>query len=117
MGFVYLMQELPQERLSIAINAVAAMEGILEHTVDYVKERKAFGKPVAAFQNTQFTLAQLDAEVTAMRVFVDRCLELHLDGNLDAVTASKAKLLSTDLQCRVVDECLQLHGGYGFMWE
>ena len=117
MGFVYLMQELPQERLSIAINAVAAMEGILEHTVNYVKERKAFGKPVAAFQNTQFKLAELDAEVTAMRVFVDRCLELHLDGNLDAVTASKAKLISTDLQCRVVDECLQLHGGYGFMWE
>ena len=90
---------------------------MLEHTVNYVKERQAFGKPVAAFQNTQFTLAQLDAEVTAMRIFVDRCLELHLAGELDTVLASKAKMLATDLQCKVVDECLQLHGGYGYMWE
>ncbi|MAG75573.1 MAG: acyl-CoA dehydrogenase, partial [Colwelliaceae bacterium] len=111
MGFLYLMQELPQERLSIAINAMSNMEAILEQTVDYVKDRKAFGKPISAFQNTQFTLAQLDAEVTAMRVFVDRCIELHIAGQLDTVTASKAKLLTTDLQCKVIDECLQLHGG------
>ncbi|MCH2058436.1 MAG: acyl-CoA dehydrogenase family protein [Thalassotalea sp.] len=117
MGFLYLMQELPQERLSIAINAMSNMEAILEQTVDYVKDRKAFGKPISAFQNTQFTLAQLDAEVTAMRVFVDRCIELHIAGQLDTVTASKAKLLTTDLQCKLIDECLQLHGGYGYMWE
>ena len=117
MGFIYLMQELPQERLSVAVSAVAACEGVLKLTVDYVKERKAFGKPVAAFQNTQFKLAEMDAEVSAMRVFIDRCIELHLQGKLDVPTAAKTKLLSTDLQCKVMDECVQLHGGYGFMWE
>jgi len=117
MGFLYLMHELPQERLSIAINATASMESIFEQTVEYVKDRKAFGKPIAAFQNTQFKLAQMDAEATAMRVFVDRCIELHIAGKLDTVTASKAKMLSTDLQCKLIDECLQLHGGYGYMWE
>jgi acyl-CoA dehydrogenase len=117
MGFVYLMQELPQERLSVAVNAVAAAEAVLTLTVDYVKERKAFGKSIASFQNTQFKLAELDSEVTAMRVFIDRCIELHLQGKLDVPTAAKTKLLSTDLQCKVMDECVQLHGGYGFMWE
>jgi acyl-CoA dehydrogenase len=117
MGFIYLMQELPQERLSVAVSAVAACEGVLKLTVDYVKERKAFGKPVAAFQNTQFKLAEMDAEVSAMRVFIDRCIELHLQGKLDVPTAAKTKLLSTDLQCKVMDECVQLHGGYGYMWE
>lgn len=117
MGFVYLMQELPQERLYIATAGTADMESILQQTVDYVKERKAFGQPVANFQNTQFKLAQLDAEITAMRVFVDRCVELLVQGKLDAVTASKAKMLVSDLQCKVIDECLQLHGGYGYMWE
>ncbi len=117
MGFVYLMQELPQERLSVAVNAIAATESALRITVDYVKERKAFGKPVAAFQNTQFKLAEMDAEITAMRVFIDRCIELHLQGRLDIPTAAKTKLLSTDLQCKVLDECVQLHGGYGYMWE
>jgi alkylation response protein AidB-like acyl-CoA dehydrogenase len=117
MGFVYLMQELPQERLYIATAGTADMESILQQTVDYVKERKAFGQPIANFQNTQFKLAQLDAEITAMRVFVDRCVELLVQGKLDAVTASKAKMLASDLQCKVIDECLQLHGGYGYMWE
>ena len=117
MGFVYLMQELPQERLYIATAGTADMESILQQTVDYVKERKAFGQPIANFQNTQFKLAQLDAEITAMRVFVDRCVELLVQGKLDAVTASKAKMLVSDLQCKVIDECLQLHGGYGYMWE
>jgi len=116
-GFIYLMQELPQERLSIALSSVAAAEAILQETVNYVKDRKAFGKPLAAFQNTQFKLAELDAEITSARVFVDRCLELLLTGELDAVTAAKSKLLTTELNCRVVDECLQLHGGYGYMWE
>jgi acyl-CoA dehydrogenase len=117
MGFIYLMQELPQERLSVAVNAIAATESALRLTVDYVKERKAFGKPVSAFQNTQFKLAEMDSEVTAMRVFIDRCIELHLQGKLDIPTAAKTKLLSTDLQCKVIDECVQLHGGYGYMWE
>lgn len=116
-GFVYLMQELPQERLNIALVAAANAESILEQTVTYVKERKAFGKAIADFQNTQFKLAELDTELSSLRVFIDRCLELHIEGKLDAVTASKAKLLSTEVQCRVIDECLQLHGGYGYMWE
>jgi len=117
MGFVYLMQELPQERLTVGISAVAGTEAILAQTVAYVKERKAFGKPVAAFQNTQFKLAEMDSELTAMRVFIDRCIELHLQGKLDVPTVAKSKLLSTDLQCRFIDECVQLHGGYGYMWE
>jgi len=117
MGFVYLMQELPQERLTVGISAVAGAEAILAQTVAYVKERKAFGKPVAAFQNTQFKLAEMDSELTAMRVFIDRCIELHLQGKLDVPTVAKSKLLSTDLQCKVIDECVQLHGGYGYMWE
>lgn len=117
MGFVYLMQELAQERLSVAVSAVAACEAVLQQTVSYVQERKAFGKPIMAFQNTQFKLAELDAEITQARVFVDRCLELHINKQLDAVTAAKVKLLTTELQGRVCDECLQLHGGYGFMWE
>ncbi len=117
MGFIALMEELPQERLSIGLMAVAAMESVMQTTIDYVKERQAFGRPVSAFQNTQFKLAELDSEVTALRVFVDHCLQLHLKGQLDAIMASKAKLLAAELQCKVVDECLQLHGGYGYMWE
>ncbi|MEO1081783.1 MAG: acyl-CoA dehydrogenase family protein [Pseudomonadota bacterium] len=116
-GFVYLMQELPQERLSIGIMAMAATRAVLDQTVDYVKERKAFGRPIATFQNTQFKLAEMDTELTAAEVFVDRCLELLVDGRLDTVTASKAKLLGSEVQCRLIDECVQLHGGYGYMWE
>lgn len=116
-GFTYLMQDLPQERLSVAISGIAAAESILQQTVSYTMERKAFGKPIANLQNTQFKLAELDTELTAARVFLDRCLELHLSKDLDTVTASKAKLLCTDLQFKVMDECLQLHGGYGYMWE
>lgn len=117
MGFVYLMQELPQERLGIAVNGLAAAESALEHTVEYVKERQAFGKPIAAFQNTQFKLAELKTELTVARAFLDRCMELHLEGQLDAPTASMTKLHCTELQCKVLDECVQLHGGYGYMWE
>ena len=116
-GFIYLMQDLPQERLSIAVGAVANAQAIMEVTVNYTKERKAFGTTVASFQNTQFKLAELAAEVTSAEVFSDRCTELLLDGKLDTVTASKLKLLTTDLQCKVADECLQLHGGWGYMWE
>lgn len=117
MGFIYLMRELPQERLSIAVSAMASCESVIEQTVNYVKERKAFGKRIAEFQNTQFTLAQLQAEVTSMRVFIDRCAELLLEKELTTVDASKAKLLATELQGKVTDQCVQLHGGYGYMWE
>lgn len=117
MGFIYLMQELPQERLGIAVNGIAMAEGALKLTIDYVKERKAFGKHIADFQNTQFKLAELHSRVMQGRVFVDRCLELHLEKKLDVPTAAAAKYMITDLQCEVIDECVQLHGGYGYMWE
>ena len=117
MGFIYLMRELPQERLSIAVSAVASCEAVIEETVKYVKERTAFRKSIAEFQNTQFTLAQLEAEVTAIRVFIDRCAELLVKKELSTVEASKAKLLATELQGKVTDQCVQLHGGYGYMWE
>lgn len=117
MGFVYLMQDLPQERLQVSVLAVHSAQAILEQTVAYVNERKAFGKTIATFQNTQFKLAELDTELTAATVFLDRCLELHIEGRFDAIAAAKAKLLTTELQGKVMDECLQLHGGYGYMWE
>ena len=116
-GFVYLMQDLPQERLSIAVGAIANAQALLESTISYTKERKAFGAPIASFQNTQFKLAELSAEISSAEVFLDRCTELLLNDELDTVTASKLKLVATDLQCKVADECLQLHGGWGYMWE
>jgi acyl-CoA dehydrogenase len=116
-GFIYLMQDLPQERLSIAVSANGMCQGVLQSTIDYVKDRKAFGTTIGSFQNTQFKLAELAAEVSAAEVFLDRCTELLIEDQLDTVTASKLKLLTTDLQCRVADECLQLHGGWGYMWE
>ncbi|MBU6951897.1 acyl-CoA dehydrogenase family protein [Hahella sp. HN01] len=116
-GFIALMQELPQERLLVGITAISACEAALDLTIKYCKERNAFGKPLMAFQNTRFKLAELKAEVTAGRVFLDRCLELHLDKKLDVPTAAMLKQWSTDLQCKVMDECVQLHGGYGYMWE
>ena len=116
-GFVYLMQELPWERMQIAIAAVAKTEAAIRWTIDYVRERKAFGKPVASFQTTRFKLAELTTEAQVARVFVDRCMELLLEKKLDTATASMAKYWVTDLECRVIDECVQLHGGYGYMWE
>lgn len=116
-GFIYLMQELPWERMQIAIGAVAKTEAAIQWTSDYVRERKAFGRTVASFQNTRFKLAELATEAQVARVFVDRCLELLLDKKLDTATASMAKYWCSDIECRVIDECLQLHGGYGFMWE
>jgi acyl-CoA dehydrogenase len=116
-GFFQLMQELPAERLQVGLTAVAAAEAAWQWTLDYVKDRKAFGKPVIKFQNTRFKLAELKAEITAARVFCDRCLELHLDKKLDIPTAAMLKQYTTDLQCKVMDECVQLHGGYGYMWE
>ena len=116
-GFICLMEQLPWERLQIAISAVAAAQAAIDWTVDYVKERKVFGQPVAAFQNTRFTLAELQTEVQVARVFVDKCCELIQADKLDTATASMAKYWTTDLQCKVMDECVQLFGGYGYMWE
>jgi len=95
----------------------AAAEAALGWTLDYTKTRKAFGQPIAAFQNTRFKLAEIKTELTVARVFVDRCLELILKRELDVETAAMAKWWVSDLQCKVIDEMLQLHGGYGYMWE
>ena len=116
-GFGILMTQLAQERLIQAIRGVAASEAALEWTRAYVADRKMFGQTLADFQNTRFTLAGLHAEVLAQRVFVDRCLELHVQGRLDPVDAASCKLVTTDLQFRVMDQCLQLFGGWGYMWE
>ena len=116
-GFICLMEQLPWERLQIAITAVAASQAAIDWTVQYVKERKVFGQPVASFQNTRFKLAELQTEVQVARVFIDKCCELVSQDRLDTATASMAKYWTTDLQCKVMDECVQLHGGYGYMWE
>ncbi len=116
-GFIQLVQQLPQERLLVALRAVATMEAALERTVDYVKERKAFGKTIMDFQNTKFKLAEVKTQVTVARVFVDRFIEMHLEADLTADDAAMAKLHCTELQSKVLDECLQLFGGYGYMWE
>lgn len=116
-GFAQLMTELAQERLIQAIRAIAGAEAALRWTVDYTTSRQAFGGTLADFQNTQFKLAEMKAETVVQRVFVDRCLELHLAGELGPVDAAIAKMQTTELQGRVVDGCVQLHGGWGYMWE
>src|SRR5690606_18440961 len=116
-GFFQLMGQLPQERLNIAVQAIATIERALQLTIAYVKERKAFGKTVMDFQNTQFVLAECKTEATVARVFVNHCIGQHLKGKLDAATASMAKYWTTDLEGKIVDRCLQLFGGYGFMDE
>lgn len=116
-GFIQLMSDLPQERLLVATSAIGMIERALRLTIDYVKERKAFGKAIAEFQNTQFELAECKTEATIGRVFHDSCVERHIAGQLDTVTASMAKYWLTDLQNKVVDRCLQLFGGYGYMDE
>lgn len=116
-GFSMLMTKLSQERMTQAIRSCAVAEKTLADAVAYVKERKAFDHTIGDFQNTQFVLAQLDAEVTQLRVFVDHCIQLHMQGALSPVMAAKAKLLASDLHCKVVDQCLQFYGGYGYMLE
>lgn len=116
-GFIQLMQQLASERLQIGIQGVAMMERALAQTIDYVKTRKAFGKAVMDFQNTQFKLAECKTKATVAKVFCDYCTDLLLEGKLDAATASMAKYWVSDVQCEVVDECLQLHGGWGYMNE
>jgi alkylation response protein AidB-like acyl-CoA dehydrogenase len=116
-GFVHLMRNLPQERLCIAVTAVAACERVLGLTLDYVRGRSAFGRPVGSFQANRFTLAELVTETDVARVFVDRCIEQHVAGGLSVQDAAKAKWWTTELQKNVVDRCLQLFGGYGYMSE
>ncbi|PHQ68780.1 MAG: acyl-CoA dehydrogenase [Sneathiella sp.] len=116
-GFFCLMQELAWERLQIAIGATATMEAVLAETIEYTKERTAFGKNIIQFQNSRFKLAEAKTEVQIARVFVDKCIEELLRGELDVTTSAMAKYWTTDLENKVIDECLQLHGGYGFMWE
>jgi alkylation response protein AidB-like acyl-CoA dehydrogenase len=116
-GFICLMEQLPWERLQIAITAVASAQAAIDWTVAYVKERKVFGQAVSSFQNTRFKLAEMQTEVQIAQVFVDKCTELVLTDKLDTATASMAKYWCSDLQCKVMDECVQLFGGYGYMWE
>jgi len=116
-GFICLMEQLPWERMQIAIGAVASAQASIDATTAYVKERKVFGQAVASYQNTRYKLAEMQTEVQIARVFVDQCLKLLLDAKLDTATASMAKYWCSDLQCKVIDECVQLHGGYGYMWE
>lgn len=116
-GFVHLMQQLPQERLITAVTAVATMEAALQWTVDYTRERKMFGQTLADMQNTRFKLAEVKTEVTVARTFVDKCLEMHVAGGLDAATAAMAKWWTTELEGRVLDTCLQFFGGNGYMVE
>jgi alkylation response protein AidB-like acyl-CoA dehydrogenase len=116
-GFIHLMENLPQERLSIAVGAVAAAESILETTIDYCKTRTAFGKPIGSFQHSRFALAEMATEVEIARHFLDKCITEHVEGRFTATDAAMAKWWTTELQKRVVDTCMQLHGGYGYMME
>jgi alkylation response protein AidB-like acyl-CoA dehydrogenase len=116
-GFTMMMTKLAQERLAQAVRSICVAEAAIGWTVAYTSDRKAFGGTIADFQNTQFTLAQLSAETTALRVFTDWAIARFLDGELSAIDAAKAKLLVTDLHCKVVDQCLQFFGGYGYMLE
>jgi len=116
-GFSQMMERLPYERLTVGVTAVATAERAVAITTKYVKERTAFGKPLLEFQNTRFKLAECKTEAHIGRVFLDSCIERFIAGQLDDVTAAMAKYWLTDCQCRLVDECLQLHGGYGYMME
>ncbi len=116
-GFALMMTKLAQERLAQAIRSAAVAEEVIAYTVEYTAQREAFGKTIADFQNTQFKLAELKTESVIGRVFVDRCIELFMNGEFDAVDAAMAKMWLSNMHCKVVDECLQLFGGWGYMWE
>ncbi len=116
-GFIYLMQELAQERLIIGLGAVARLETLLAETIEFVKQRKAFGQPVASFQNTRFVLAEVATQIKVARVFTDWCLAEHMEGRLDPATAAMNKYWTSEVQCDLIDKCLQLYGGAGYMWE
>ena len=116
-GFKMMMQKLSQERLAQAIRSATVTETVIEWTLEYTSQREAFGKTIADFQNTQFKLAELKAEAVVGRVYTDKCIELFMQGKLDAVDAAIAKMQLSNLHCKAVDECLQLFGGWGYMWE
>ncbi|MEM1156182.1 MAG: acyl-CoA dehydrogenase family protein, partial [Pseudomonadota bacterium] len=116
-GFVIMMEELPRERLGIAAQAIAAAEGALEITIDYVKERKAFGQPVSSFQNTRFELAQVKTEIELNRALYEKCAAAYAEGKLSAEDAAMLKYASCEMQCKTIDQCLQLFGGYGYITE
>jgi len=116
-GFAIMMTKLAQERLAQAIRSATVIETVIDWTVEYTAQREAFGQTIADFQNTQFKLAELKVEATAGRVLTDRCMELFMAGKLDAVDAAMAKMFLSNLHCKTVDECLQLFGGWGYMWE
>ncbi|MTE01711.1 acyl-CoA dehydrogenase [Paracoccus sp. YIM 132242] len=116
-GFALMMTKLAQERLAQAIRSATVAETIIEWTLDYTTQRQAFGKSIFDFQNTQFKLAELKTQATLGRVFTDKCIELFMQGKLDPVDAAMAKMYTTELHCKVADECLQLFGGWGYMWE
>ena len=116
-GFELMMTKLAQERLAQAIRSATVAETVIGWTVDYTSQRKAFGKTIADFQNTQFKLAELKTEAVVGRQFVDRCIAAFMKGELDAIDAAMAKMWVTNMHCKVVDECLQLFGGWGYMWE
>ena len=116
-GFYQLMHNLPQERLSLGVGAVAAAEGVLAETLDYVRSRRAFGTEISGFQNTQFVLAEVATELDVARTYLDDCIAAHLAGELTAVRAAKLKWWTTDVQFRTAHRCLQLYGGYGYMRE
>ena len=116
-GFQQMMTKLAQERLAQAVRSAVVCEAVIEWTVEYTANRKAFGQTIADFQNTQFKLAELDTLATVARVYTDKCIELFMAGALDPVDAAKAKMFVCETHCKVVDECLQLFGGWGYMWE
>ena len=116
-GFYQLMAQLPQERLLQCVTAVATLEAALDWTIAHVTERSAFGGKIADLQNTRFKLAEIKAQAVMHRVFVDKCLEMHLEGDLDSVDAAMGKMLTSETLCRCLDDLLQLFGGYGYMWE
>ncbi len=116
-GFELMMTKLAQERLAQAIRSAAVAETVIDYTIVYTAERKAFGKTIADFQNTQFKMAELQTEATVGRQFVDKCIEVFMKGELSAVDAAMAKMWLSNMHCKVVDECLQLFGGWGYMWE
>lgn len=116
-GFIQMVNQLPQERLVVALRSAAIIEAALDWTTRYVNEREAFGRTLANFQNTRFKLAEIKTKAAATRSFIDACLALHVSEGLDANDAAMAKLHSTEVMCEVLDDCVQLHGGYGYMWE
>jgi len=116
-GFIQLVEQLPQERLIASVRNGAVIEAALDWTVAYTSDRKAFGRPVIGFQNTRFKLAEIKAQTAMLRTFIDRCIDLHMRGDLTAEDAAMVKLNSAEMMCQVLDDCLQLHGGMGYMWE